>query len=402
MQLVFAFVIPRCSWMAQTWPPKKWKQLIIAAIDFVGRPVARAFRSPPSPHIPASPRILVVELWQIGDVVLVTPFLSALRQCFPLARVTLLGKPHAETLLRASGLVDDFVIADLPWTRTERKYRIADYDLRSLGNLIRTLRGRRFDMVFDARMDLRSNALVAVTRAARRVGFRHGGGDWLLTDAIAVDPSVNHKVGDWLSLLHGIGCKVPDVPQCTLKTMPNERAAAAALLARHFDLVNRPIALHPGGSHAGKRWPLSHFIALARELVAAGHQVVAFEDPSGYGKELGETPGVLGLRTDLRGMMAIIEQCATLVCNDSGPMHIAAGLRVPTVAIFERGEPKWFGPVGDGHVVIAGDKSGVDVSAAPIDRPPANPVPVDCVMQAVLSQVECNRGSANTTTPTEA
>jgi ADP-heptose:LPS heptosyltransferase len=380
--------------MAQTWPPKKWKQLLVGAVDFAGRPVARAFRTSSPAPIPASPRILVVELWQLGDVVLVTPFLSALRQCFPLAKVTLMGKPHAETLLRGTSLVDDFVIAELPWTRSERKYRLADYDRRALRDLIRTLRRRRFDLVFDARMDIRSNALVALTRAARRVGFRHGGGHWLLTDAIAVDPGANHKVVDWLSLLRGIGCEVPVVPQCTLSTLPNERAAAVALLRQHFGSVNRPIALHPGASHAGKRWPLSHFIALARELVGAGHQVVALEDPSGYGKELGMTPGVVPVRTDLRGMMAVIERCATLVCNDSGPMHIAAGLRVPTVAIFERGEPRWFGPVGDGHVVLAGERSGVDVSAAPIDRSPTNPVPVERVKQAVLSQFERHRREA--------
>ncbi|MEO6331384.1 MAG: glycosyltransferase family 9 protein [Gemmatimonadaceae bacterium] len=359
----------------------------------MARPIARRLYGEQRPRIPASPRILVVELWQIGDVVLSTPLLASLRYCFPDSTITFLGKPHAETLLRASGLVDDVIVAELPWTRTERKYHPADYDWGVVRNLLRRLRERRFDVAFDARMDIRSNILVSLTGAKRRFGFRYGGGDWLLTDAIPVDPAANHKTGDWASLLQAAGCQPTGDPRCILKTTEDERLDARAVLSNHFGVGARPIALHPGGSHAGKRWPLDCFDSLAREVLSAGYQVVAFHEPNGYGKELDGIAGVLGLRVGLREMMAIIEQCATLVCNDSGPMHVAAALGVPTVAIFERGEPRWFGPVGDDHIVIAGEKAGIDVSAAPLDRPPANPVPVSRVKEAVLVQVERSRTS---------
>lgn len=379
--------------MAQTWPPKKWKRVLLAGVDSVARPVARRLYGEQRPRIPASPRILVVELWQIGDVVLSTPFLAGLRDCFPGSSITFLGKPHAERLLHASGLVDEVVVAELPWTRTERKYHPTDYDWGGLRDLVRRLRAREFDVAFDARMDIRSNLLVSLAGAKRRFGFRYGGADWLLTDAIPVDPAANHKTGDWARLLEAAGCQPTGVPRCILKTTDEERAAARVVLSNRFGAAARPIALHPGGSHAGKRWPLSRFDSLARDLVSAGYQVVTFQDPGGYGKELDGIAGVLSLCVGLREMMAIIEQCATVVCNDSGPMHVAAALGIPTVAIFERGEPRWFGPLGDEHIVIAGEKAGIDVSAAPLDRPPANPVPVSRVKAAVLKQVERARTS---------
>lgn len=373
--------------MAQTWPPTRLKRFALRAIDLAATPIAAGMRRESPAKIPAAPRILVVELWQIGDVVLSTPFLAALRDCFPDSKITLLGKPHAERLLHASGLVDDVVVAELPWTRTARKYHPADYDWHGLAELLRQLRAQRFDVAFDARMDIRSNILVSLAGAKRRFGFRYGGGAWLLTDAIPIDPPANHKVGDWLSLAKAAGCKTPQRPRCLLVTTESERTAARTMVASHFGHVRQPVALHPGGSHAGKRWPLGHFMTLARELIDAGYAVLALRGPDGYGEELDDVAGVVSFRPGLREMMAIIEQCATLVCNDSGPMHIAAALGVPTVAIFERGEPKWFGPVGEGHIVFAGERAGVDVSAAPIDEPPSNPVPVHRVKEAVLSQL---------------
>ena len=375
--------------MAHSWILTGWKRALLSAVDLVGRPLARTLPrgSAPAASV-AALRILVVELWQIGDVVMATPFLRALRGCFPTAHITLLGKSHARELLEASGLVDDVVVAEVPWTRARRKYHPADYDWRVLGELVCTLRARRFDLAFDARMDIRNNVLLSLTGATHRVGFRYGGGDWLLTQAVPVTTHDDHRTDDWLRLLPAAGCERPADRRPLLKTTNEERVAARELLARHFGDGPEPlVALHPGGSYPGKRWPLDCFLTLAHELAAEGVRVVAFEEASGYGRDLGEVPGVVLLRLRLREMMAVLEQCSTLVCNDSGPMHIAAALGVRAVAIFERGEPKWFGPVGEGHIVIPGERAGVDRWAEPTSPPPPNPVPLATVKRAVLHHV---------------
>lgn len=385
--------------MAQTWPPKKWKVALLAVMDAVARPLAgaaRVIRRAAPGEAPKS--ILVVELWQIGDVVLATPFLSALRECYPCARITLLGKPHAAELLAESGLVDEVIVSELPWTRPSNKYSPRSYDRKTLTALIRELRERRFDVSFDARMDIRSNILTSLIGARRRVGFRHGGGDWLLTDALPVDPRKNHKVDDWLALLSVVGCERPTHSGCLLRTTETERAAARQALAAAFAGGGPVVAIHPGGSHAGKRWPLGSFVAIAEALVARGHNVAAFVDPSGYGAELSSVAGVVTFSPSVRQMMAIVEQCDVLVCNDSGPMHVAAALGVRTVAIFERGEPRWFGPLGEGHIVLNGALAGVAVSAAPHSAPPKNPVPVQRVLQATVAQLE-RTGAERTPSP---
>lgn len=393
--------------MAQTWPPTKWKAALLSLVDSLGRPAARGLRfirgafrgvagDDSNPAGRTDPRsILVIELWQIGDVVLVTRFLRALRKCFPNARISLLGKSHASELLAESGLVDEVIVAELPWTRPANKYSPRLYDRQFLASLIRGLRARRFDVSFDARMDIRSNVLVALIAPQRRIGFRHGGGDWLLTDAVPLDPRKNHKVDDWLALLPVAGCNLPAERDCLLRTTEEERERARLTLAALLPRDGRTVAIHPGGSHAGKRWPLDSFMLLANELGIRGFNVIALVDPSGYGAELGSVHGVVTFSPGIREMMAILERCDVLVCNDSGPMHVAAALGVPTVAIFERGEPRWFGPVGEGHIVIAGELAGVAVSAAPYSAPPKNPVPVARVLEATIAQLE-RTGAQNT------
>lgn len=381
--------------MARTWPASRWKSALVNTIDFFGRPVTAIVRAINGPPVERPVRrILVIEVWQIGDVVLVTPLLSSLRRCFPDASVTLLAKPHAKKLLENSGLVDEVMVAELPWTRPARKYAPSDYSSRALATLVRSMRSRRFDVCFDARMDLRSNVLSWLSGARRRIGFRYGGGDWLLTDAVPVDPLANHKVDDWLSLLAPMRCAPSSPTRCLLRTTENERLRARENLRGGAAPPRRLVGLHPGGSHPGKRWPIARFVELAKGLRDRGYAIAAFVDDKGFGSELATVDGVMALQLSLREMMAGIEQCDVLVCNDSGPMHIAAALGVPTVAIFERGEPRWFGPVGEGHLVISGERAGVDVSAAPLAEDPPNPVPVATVLDAVQNQL--SRSPAST------
>jgi ADP-heptose:LPS heptosyltransferase len=89
------------------------------------------------------------------------------------------------------------------------------------------------------------------------------------------------------------------------------------------------------------------------------------------------------MRPALRELMALLSCCDILVCNDSGPMHIADALDVPLVAIFEIGNPQWFGPSGARATVIEGELAGTGLSAAPLETPPSNPVSVTCVAEAV-------------------
>ena len=375
--------------MAQTWPVSRTRIAVLKAVDVAGRIAFapfRAFRRATNRARPIE-RILVIEPWNIGDVILVTPFLSALRGSFPGSRISLLARPYARQLLANTGLIDEVIDAELPWTAPNHKYRFDASARRHMRDLIATLRDRKFDLTIDARMDVRSNLLAAVTLAPRRIGYDIGGGGWLLTEALPSNRDDTHKHADWedlLQLLPGEG-RIPgrSPTRSLLVVTRDEKDDAERLLTGELGNARPTIGYHPGGSHPGKRWPGGHFQELSRTLhnEFGGRHVVMLGP--GDGDPGGWPEATLVVRPDLRELMAIISCCDVLICNDSGPMHIADALHVPLVAIFEVGNPKWFGPTSPTSVVVAGQLAGLGLSAAPLHSPPSNPVTVTCVADAV-------------------
>ncbi|MFL5482599.1 MAG: glycosyltransferase family 9 protein [Gemmatimonadaceae bacterium] len=375
--------------MALTWPVSRTRIAVLNAVDLAGRTLFAPFRALRQATNPprAIERILIIEPWYIGDVVLVTPFLSALRDRFPGASISLLARPFARELLANTGLVDEVIDAELPWTAPSHKYRFGATARRHMRDLIATLRDRKFDLTIDARMDLRSNLLAAITLAPRRIGYDIGGGGWLLTAALPSNRDDTHKHADWddlLRLLPSEGRTLKRSPTRSLLVVTrDEKNDAERLLTRELGAGRPTIGYHPGGSHSGKRWPGDHFRELSRVLrnEVSGRHVVMLgpedQDPGGWPES------TLVVRPGLRELMAIISCCDVFICNDSGPMHIADALSVPLVAIFEMGNPKWFGPTSPSSAVVAGELAGLARSPAPVDTPPSNPVTVTCVADAV-------------------
>ncbi|MCR4339236.1 MAG: hypothetical protein NUW01_05030, partial [Gemmatimonadaceae bacterium] len=161
---------------------------------------------PPHPAPAGAPRrILVTELWHIGDLVVALPFLAALRERFPGARIALLAKGHAREVLSGSGFVDEVITHDFPWSYEDIEGRPRRLRLRETIAVIRRLRRERFDLAFDCSRDGRNHLLLFVTGAARRVGFDFGGGARLLTDALPADSLDEHRTADWLRLLEPFG-----------------------------------------------------------------------------------------------------------------------------------------------------------------------------------------------------
>ena len=153
-----------------------------------------------------------------------------------------------------------------------------------------------------------------------------------------------------------------------LAVSEKSRAAAGKFLAHSAiqpgDLV---VGIHPGASVSEKRWPLSRFAEVAARIaVRPGVRVIAFAEPGGFGEILGDIEGVSLARTSLQDLIALIGRCDLLVCNDSGPMHVAGGVGVPAVAIFSSGVARWFAPLGDFHELITADEGGI--SSIPVQR----------------------------------
>lgn len=368
--------------MALAWVSSRRKRAMLAALDFVSRvfPGLAGNRDRGQLKNEDVKNILVVEPWNIGDIILAIPFLAEVRRKFPAARVTLLARPHAKEVLHGTGLVDSYIETDLGWSEGETRSNPFGYRWLELLRTGAEMRRRRFDLAFKSRMHIREHVLLAVSGAKRRVAFAFGSGDRVLTDPIDINDPDRHKAADWLALLEPFG-GAPGLETPKLSLDPEEERWAAEFLTNSGVAADAiVVGLHPGASFAAKRWPLDNFAQVCRALVARHLAVIAFIDPGGYGEQLKEIPGAIAAKVTLRQMIALIARCRLLVCNDSGPMHIAGALGVPAVAVFSSGIPQLFSPLGSGHHLVtredrapvtyaAPDESGAyDVAGVPITR----------------------------------
>jgi heptosyltransferase-2 len=296
-------------------------------------------------------RILVFELWNIGDVILAMPFLAQLRRTFPRAKISLASRTHAVELLAGTGLVDEFITADMNWTPDDEPS--APRKAASLWHFAKILRRHDFDVAFSSRSHLRERFLLALSGARRRVGFALPQQDAALTDPIEFGDA-RHRVEQWMQLLGPFdGGPRVELPRLCIQK-DEQLWAAGFLTSRGVARDDLVIGIHPGASLTEKRWPLDRFREVAETMMTQpGVRVLAFAEPNGYGSELFAIPGVVSAEVELRQLMALIARCDMLVCNDSGPMHIAGALGVPTVAMFGSGIDQWFSPLGGGHEILS-------------------------------------------------
>lgn len=331
-------------------------------------------------------RIAVLELWNIGDIVLTMPFLTQLRALFPNAKITLVARPHASEVLASSGLVDAFIETDLTWRRDGGSFNPLTYRWRALARLIRRLRADRFDIAFQCRPHVREYIILALSGARRRVGVSKPGWDRTLTDAISPDPLDMQKKAAWLRLLAPFGGPAEISPP-RLEVSDSEREWGDNYLATHgvspSDVL---VAVHPGASIPEKRWPLDRFAEVARDLARRpGISPLVFTDPSGYGAAIARDTGAIPFQVGLRQMIVLLRRCDLLVCNDSGPMHLAGALGVPCVAIFGSGIEHQFAPLGEGHQIVTLDPDDADGSARARSAGPydVNDIPTISVLSAI-------------------
>jgi heptosyltransferase II len=338
-------------------PPRK--RLLVRVLDSIARPVVRfwdrLFPGRPGDTAGDVRKILVVEYWNLGDIVMLLPFLTSLRIQYPDAHITLLTSPKAAPLLDHQGLVDELVVVRAPWAQHYsrlKKYNPFSLLWIDLFRGLRSLRRQKIDLAFVARADLRDNFMLWFLQVTRRVGYAFGGGGYFLTDAAVPDLQNPHFSNRWLALLSAVG-KDPVVREPRLKVSPEERAAAEKILAeRGIQNGEFLVGIHPGARNILRKWGEGNFLTLARRLQKEFPvRFLWFLDP---GQEAADQDGIsaIYLSLPLRQFMAVLARCDMLLCNDSGPMHIASALEVPVVAVFGPTEPAWFGPVGLHHRVV--------------------------------------------------
>lgn len=293
--------------------------------------------------------ILVVALAEIGDMVLLSPFVRELRELAPDARITLVTLPRGASLFAACDDVDEVLIYDAAAPRSLKPLVLPRF-ARKFAQ--RHFKGRQFDLALVPRWDTDQNlatALALFSGARRRVGYSesvntrkrvlNAGFDSLLTDVL---PGVgdSHEVERHMAFIRALGGD-PSSELLQLWLSDSDRQIAAELLAPPDRGICGPlVAFGIGAAHPKRRWPLSRFAEVGRALQNewGAHIVVVGGDTDQEAQaellnDLGPAvSGFAGLLT-LRQTAAVLESCRLFIGNDSGPLHLAVAAGLPVVEI---------------------------------------------------------------------
>ena len=294
-------------------------------------------------------RILFIKPSSLGDIVHALPTLAALRQHCPQAHITwLVKRPWVELLERVEGL-------DRVWA--------VNPGIAGWLSEVPRLRAERFDLAVDLQGLLRSACMARLAGCSVRVGFANGreGSTLFYTQRVAVPTPEMHAVDRYLLVADALGAARPATPQFRFRIPPADREQVSAVLSRAGVRAGLPwIAMNVSARWPTKRWPVESFAAVADRLHQEGAgPVVLIGGPDDRAdaqtvKALVKTSSVIDVTglTALGLLPALLQSAAVLLTNDSGPMHVAAAMGTPVVALFGPTSTIRTGPYGNNHRVL--------------------------------------------------
>jgi len=294
--------------------------------------------------------VLIIKPSSLGDIVHALPVLAALRASYPKAHIAWLVGVGFAPLLENHPMLDEVI----PFDRQRfGRMLLSTRACRAFLELLIHLRRRRFDLVIDLQGLIRSGFLSWAAGGRQRIGFAAARelAALFYSRRVRCPGTPHHAVDRNLCIARALGLTVT-APEFPLGLHAEEIQAARLKLDRLApSLGNGFIALLPGARWESKRWPARRWAELigrisdeggpACVLLGAGADTEAAEQVLAHC-----SAPVLNLvgKTGLRELVALLHLAQAVVCHDSGPMHLAAALNRPTVAIFGPTDPARTGP----------------------------------------------------------
>ncbi len=302
--------------------------------------------------------ILIVKLSAIGDVIHTIPSLSALRRHYPDAHITWVVEEAASDLILGHPDLNRVIVSRRKrWIRDlSGNRRAAVWE--EMRQFFRELRDRPYDLVIDFHGLFKSAAVVFFSGGRRKLGYdsMQELSGLFYSEKIPEDRG-RHAVDRYLDFLRYLGAD-PGAPQFVVPVDEGNRARARNLLAEAG--IGRGIgfvAVSPQALWTTKLWEDEKFARLCERIALGLKRPVVFTGSDAEAVErirgLMRVPSAsLAGRTTLRDLACVYREAALLVTTDSGPMHLAAAMQTPVVALFGPTDPKRTGPYGDGHVIL--------------------------------------------------
>jgi len=308
-------------------------------------------------------KILIIKTSAIGDVIHTLPALNCLRNVYPDSRIDWLVEEAAAGAVLGHRAVDHvFVSKRKHWISLFRQGRWAAA-WRGFITLIRQLRATEYDLVIDFQGLLKSGIFVGLAKAARKAGFgrgmEHSEASWLfLNERITPVDMDQHALTRELLLLAGL--KIPcDKIVFDFPVGADDEAEAAALLNETgIDLTRPLIAINAMTTWPTKHWINKRFSRVADLLLVMGMNVIFTGGPKDVDDIAEICNGMTGHginlagRTSLKVLAALYKRANLVITIDSGPMHLAAAMGTPVLALFGPTAPWRTGPFGPEHTVL--------------------------------------------------
>ncbi|MGO8736238.1 MAG: lipopolysaccharide heptosyltransferase II [Terriglobia bacterium] len=339
-------------------------------------------------------KIMVRATNWIGDAVMSLPAIEALHARFPDSEIVLVSKPWVSEIYWNHPAVSRQIVYD-----AEGEHRGA----RGFWKLVRKLRSERFDAALLLQNAFHAAWMAWCARIPIRIGYARDGRSSLLSEAVELPPpaAYGHQVYYYLQLLFRCGIieRPKTLQEVRLHLADSEQKWAVKQL-QTVGLGGRRflVGLSPGASFgAAKRWLPDRYANLADRLIdGLGADVLIFgshaEKPlaEAVARAMEHTPVLVAGKTTLREFMALLAKCHLVITNDSGPMHVAAALGLPLLAIFGSTDERATGPVGLRVRIVKHPVkcSPCGLHQCPIDFRCMTGISVDDVYTAALESVK--------------
>ncbi len=305
--------------------------------------------------------ILIVKLSAIGDVVHTLPFLEVIRANYPNARIDWVVEEASSQIIEGHPALDHVIVSHrTSWQKKLFRGRESSTALIGIRKFLGELRAETYDWVVDLQGLLKSALLLGLSRGRRKIGPSWGreGNRLFLTEPPFFVEADLHAVEKYLKAAEYLGCNRTSWKGNIPIREPDKRTIDKFL---HENKIQSKVlvAINPMAKWTTKLWESEKFTALADRLQKELSCRVIFtgsrqdrEEVSKIVRRMDKNPLNLTGQTNLKELAYLYSRCQLLVSTDTGPMHLAAAMGCPVVALFGPTAPWRTGPYGPGHAVI--------------------------------------------------
>ena len=280
--------------------------------------------------------ILVIHLMHLGDLMLGTPVLAALRQQYPAARITLLADKKLADVVAANEHLDECLLIDK---------KGADGGILGILRYAMRLRKNHYDLVINLHRNERSSALAAFSGGRRIVGYAKPGFALAFDHVSPSQNQVMHEVHSHYAALRAAGVLHADgTAGLEMWIPPAAEEEAERLWQAHFAPTDKVIAINIGASWATKRWIDAYFAVVADTYLRRGYHIAVMGGPMDREMveecrarmEEREHPHlhIFTGQVSLGVLAGLLSRCILFITTDSGPMHVGVAMHVPVICMF--------------------------------------------------------------------